>query len=62
MFKNIFGIEGRIRRTEYGLSYIMIVFTSFFVGAAMEGSPIFGILFILYTGYKLPRQLKDVTT
>ena len=29
MFKNIFGIEGRIRRTEYGLSYIMIVFTSF---------------------------------
>ena len=46
MFKNIFGIEGRIRRTEYGLSYIMIVFTSFFVGAAMEGSPIFGILFI----------------
>ena len=36
MFKNPFSFEGRIRRTEYGLSYIMFIIFSFIAGMLMD--------------------------
>ena len=32
MFKNPFSFEGRIRRTEYGLSYILMNIVTFIIG------------------------------
>jgi uncharacterized membrane protein YhaH (DUF805 family) len=32
MFKNPFSFEGRIRRTEYGLSFIILYFYTFVIG------------------------------
>ena len=48
MFKNPFSFEGRIRRTEYGLSYLIIYAFAFiigiFIGLAGLGE---GIMYIL---------------
>ena len=51
MFKNPFSFEGRIRRTEYGLSYIMFIVFSFIAGALIgaftSNKDILSILFLL---------------
>jgi uncharacterized membrane protein YhaH (DUF805 family) len=36
MFKNPFSFTGRIRRTEYGLSYIMFIIFSFIAAMLIE--------------------------
>ena len=50
MFKNPFSFEGRIRRTEYGLSLIIAavgrVFITMLLAGAMQGGGFFGINFI----------------
>ena len=50
MFKNLFSFEGRIRRTEYGISFI-IYFISYFAAYASLSSQgsgsIFGLLVII---------------
>ncbi|MDX3915371.1 MAG: hypothetical protein QHC79_17640 [Pseudosphingobacterium sp.] len=38
MFKSPFSFEGRIRRTEYGLSYLTFCFSAYVLGAMFEGS------------------------
>lgn len=47
MFKNPFSFKGRIRRTEYGLSYIIyiIIFLSF--NFAVQDTGTFGIIIFL---------------
>ncbi len=46
MFQAPFSFEGRIRRTEWGLSLIIYVAALFFMGALSQASEIFLILYI----------------
>jgi uncharacterized membrane protein YhaH (DUF805 family) len=47
MFQNPFSFEGRIRRTEYGLSLIIYIAAAVAIGFLSEKiSPIFGLLYI----------------
>jgi uncharacterized membrane protein YhaH (DUF805 family) len=48
MFKNPFSFEGRIRRTEYGISFIIYLFI-YFIGLAIagEGEEVGGIIFLI---------------
>jgi uncharacterized membrane protein YhaH (DUF805 family) len=54
MFKNPFSFEGRIRRTEYGLSFIILVvgrvFLAMLLGAASNGED----LSVVYLMAQLP--------
>jgi uncharacterized membrane protein YhaH (DUF805 family) len=51
MFQNPFSFEGRIRRTEYGLSFLILVvgrvFLAMLLGAASGGEDLSGIYLIL---------------
>jgi uncharacterized membrane protein YhaH (DUF805 family) len=47
MFKATFSFEGRIRRTEYGLSYIIYMVIYLFLASALSGSGTEIIYFIL---------------
>ncbi|MBE7177838.1 MAG: DUF805 domain-containing protein [Mucilaginibacter polytrichastri] len=50
MFKNPFSFEGRIRRTEFGISLAIYVFSSIVINAMLEsktdGMPVFGLAYI----------------
>jgi len=48
MFSNPFSFEGRIRRTEYGISFIIFVFVAVFVNALVQSGefPIVGLAYI----------------
>jgi uncharacterized membrane protein YhaH (DUF805 family) len=48
MFSNPFSFDGRIRRTEYGISFIIFVFVAVFVNALVKTGeyPIVGIAYI----------------
>lgn len=52
MFKAPFSFNGRIRRTEFGLSFIILMVLSFFcnllIFSATSGNESFIILFLLY--------------
>jgi uncharacterized membrane protein YhaH (DUF805 family) len=50
MFKNPFSFEGRIRRLEYGLSYLIYLFAAVIFSLTMSGTTVnlaFRLLFIL---------------
>lgn len=48
MFKNPFSFKGRIRRTEYGLSYLIYLGLLFIFSLAIEGTGAFGqIIYLL---------------
>ncbi len=46
MFKNIFIIDGRIRRTEFGVTYIILFLLTIFISVSTQESPIFGLFYI----------------
>jgi uncharacterized membrane protein YhaH (DUF805 family) len=48
IFSNLFSFDGRIRRTEYGISLIIFVFVAVFVNALVETGefPIVGLAYI----------------
>ena len=46
MFKNPFSFEGRIRRTEFGLSILIYALMLLFIGKASNDNEVFGILYI----------------
>ena len=48
MFSNIFSFDGRIRRTEFGISLIIYVIVATFVNAILESGeePIIGLAYI----------------
>lgn len=46
MFKNPFSFDGRIRRTEYALSYLMIVAYAAILSLIIPNQAIVGLLFI----------------
>lgn len=48
MFSNPFSFDGRIRRTEYGISFIIFVFVAVFVNALVKTGeyPIIGLAYI----------------
>ena len=48
MFKNPFSFKGRIRRTEYGLSFIIYMIPAIFINAIMEESEDVGTLLLLF--------------
>ena len=52
MFKNPFSFQERIRRTEYGLSYIMYVIIIFSFNLAVQDTGVFGsiIFMVVYIG------------
>lgn len=48
MFKNLFSFEGRIRRTEYGISLIVYYLSSFLLDYIVADNPDYGIIYFLY--------------
>jgi uncharacterized membrane protein YhaH (DUF805 family) len=49
MFKNAFSFNGRIKRTEYGISFIIYIVLYIFIRIMVEGvngMPAFGLLYI----------------
>ena len=48
MFKNPFSFEGRIRRTEYGVSSIIYIVVAVIINAIMVSSPNAGVLGLAY--------------
>lgn len=49
MFKNPFSFEGRIRRTEYGITFIIYVIASLIINLVIdadEGTAILGLAYI----------------
>jgi uncharacterized membrane protein YhaH (DUF805 family) len=49
MFQNLFSFDGRIRRTEYGISFIIYVVAAVIVNAIMQsggGAAIIGLAYI----------------
>lgn len=48
MFKNPFSFEGRIRRTEYGISYIIYMIGLFSMSFAMEVNEELSFMLLLY--------------
>lgn len=48
MFQNLFSFEGRIRRTEYGISLIIYVFIAVFINLIAQSDREAGFIFILY--------------
>lgn len=48
MFQNLFSFEGRIRRTEYGISVIIYAFISVIINLIVESENDASFLFILY--------------
>jgi len=49
MFQNPFSFDGRIRRTEYGISFIIYVFVAAIVNAILQtggGASIIGLAYI----------------
>jgi uncharacterized membrane protein YhaH (DUF805 family) len=47
MFKNPFSFDGRIRRTEYGLSFLIYLAVYFTILAVAEGAPSSGGFLVL---------------
>lgn len=48
MFKNPFSFKGRIRRTEYGLSFIIYLVPAILISAGMEESKDTAVLLFLF--------------
>jgi len=48
MFKNPFSFDGRIRRTEYGVSFIIYVVVAVIINALMASSRDAGIFGLAY--------------
>ena len=47
MFENPFSFEGRIRRTEYGLSIIIVACIASFISLLMEAAKEMGVVFVI---------------
>jgi len=58
MFKNPFEFEGRIRRTEYGISQIILFFVGFFLLAAIIEIPFLVIFYIPVIWFSLAQAAK----
>ena len=46
MFKNPFSFDGRIRRTEYGISFIIFILVTAILGSVAESNGILDLLYI----------------
>lgn len=58
MFKNPFSFNGRIRRSEYGISYIIYICAIFFISYLMEINEIFGIILVPIIWFLLAQNTK----
>jgi uncharacterized membrane protein YhaH (DUF805 family) len=58
MFKNPFSFYGRIRRTEYGISYIIYMVFALLMNVFLEGAPLLVILYIPILWFLLAQGAK----
>jgi len=60
MFKKPFSFEGRIRRTEYGISYLIyiVIISSLQILIGFTATPIFGLIYIPLIWFLLAQGAK----